>query len=177
MAAISNISLQFPGNLTDAKKDNNVLRLSFCSPRNTTNMSSKKRRFLSVSASYSDSPRKIDTANRVNVNGIHVAEAPLQAGKLANDPSAADEAIVTSLRGRFVEGKFVFRQIFVIRSYEIGPDKTATMETIMNFLQVSFTIQASTNNSVYRFHNYLHTLSFKPHTPNCILLHFCNIVH
>ncbi|KAG5031901.1 hypothetical protein JHK85_015883 [Glycine max] len=135
MAAISNISLQFPGNLTDAKKDNNVLRLSFCSPRNTTNMSSKKRRFLSVSASYSDSPRKIDTANRVNVNGIHVAEAPLQAGKLANDPSAADEAIVTSLRGRFVEGKFVFRQIFVIRSYEIGPDKTATMETLMNFLQ------------------------------------------
>lgn len=145
MAAISNISLQFPGNLTDAKKDNNVLRLSFCSPRNTTNMSSKKRRFLSVSASYSDSPRKIDTANRVNVNGIHVAEAPLQAGKLANE-SAADEAIVTSLRGRFVEGKFVFRQIFVIRSYEIGPDKTATMETLMNFLQVSFTIQASTNN-------------------------------
>ncbi|KAG4389861.1 hypothetical protein GLYMA_06G168100v4 [Glycine max] len=47
MAAISNISLQFPGNLTDAKKDNNVLRLSFCSPRNTTNMSSEKRRFLS----------------------------------------------------------------------------------------------------------------------------------
>ncbi|KAG5019577.1 hypothetical protein JHK87_015432 [Glycine soja] len=135
MAAISNISLQFPGNLTDAKKDNNVLRLSFCSPRSTTNMSSEKRRFISVSASYSDSPRKIDTANRVNVNGIHVAEAPLQAGKLANDPSAADEAIVTSLRGRFVEGKFVFRQIFVIRSYEIGPDKTATMETLMNFLQ------------------------------------------
>ncbi|KAG5035757.1 hypothetical protein AAZX31_04G180000 [Glycine max] len=134
MAAISNIGSHFPGNLSDAKKDNNVLRLSFCSPRNTTNMSNNKRRFLSVSASYNDSPRKMDTTNRVNVNGINVAEAPLQAGKLANE-SAADEAIVTSLRGRFVEGKFVFRQIFVIRSYEIGPDKTATMETIMNFLQ------------------------------------------
>ncbi|KHN23971.1 palmitoyl-acyl carrier protein thioesterase, chloroplastic-like isoform X1 [Glycine soja] len=134
MAAISIIGSHFPGNLSDAKKDNNVLRLSFCSPRNTTNMSNNKRRFLSVSASYNDSPRKMDTTNRVNVNGINVAEAPLQAGKLANE-SAADEAIVTSLRGRFVEGKFVFRQIFVIRSYEIGPDKTATMETIMNFLQ------------------------------------------
>ncbi|XP_051113156.1 palmitoyl-acyl carrier protein thioesterase, chloroplastic-like [Andrographis paniculata] len=39
------------------------------------------------------------------------------------------------LLGRFVEDRFVFRQSFVIRSYEIGPDKTATMETLMNLLQ------------------------------------------
>lgn len=37
--------------------------------------------------------------------------------------------------GRFVEARFVFRQAFVIRSYEIGPDQTATMETLMNLLQ------------------------------------------
>ncbi|CAA6659970.1 unnamed protein product [Spirodela intermedia] len=37
--------------------------------------------------------------------------------------------------GRFVEERFVYRQTFVIRSYEIGPDKTATMETLMNLLQ------------------------------------------
>ncbi|XP_020211217.2 palmitoyl-acyl carrier protein thioesterase, chloroplastic [Cajanus cajan] len=138
MAAISNIGLRFPGNLIDPKKENvattgGVFRVSFYTPRNT-NMSNVKRRFLSVTASYRDSPQKIDTANRVNVNGIHVAVAPPQGGKLANE-RAEDEAIVTSLRGRFVEAKFVFRQIFVIRSYEIGPDKTATMETLMNFLQ------------------------------------------
>lgn len=39
------------------------------------------------------------------------------------------------LVGRFVEDRFVYRQSFVIRSYEIGPDKTATMETLMNLLQ------------------------------------------
>ncbi|KAL9170120.1 hypothetical protein ABFS82_04G123200 [Erythranthe guttata] len=39
------------------------------------------------------------------------------------------------LLGRFAEDRFVFRQSFVIRSYEIGPDKTATMETLMNLLQ------------------------------------------
>ncbi|KAK7411006.1 hypothetical protein VNO78_02326 [Psophocarpus tetragonolobus] len=138
MAALSNIGLQFPGNLRDAKKKNVVtigefFRPSFYSPRNT-NMANDKPRFLLVSANYDDSPRKMGTAKKVNVNGVHVAEAPLQAGKLANE-SAADEAIVTSLRGRFVEGKFVYRQIFCIRSYEIGPDKTATMETLMNFLQ------------------------------------------
>uniref|UniRef100_A0A1D1Y1Q6 Acyl-[acyl-carrier-protein] hydrolase n=1 Tax=Anthurium amnicola TaxID=1678845 RepID=A0A1D1Y1Q6_9ARAE len=37
--------------------------------------------------------------------------------------------------GRFVEDRLVYRQTFVIRSYEIGPDKTATMETLMNLLQ------------------------------------------
>ncbi|KAL1553982.1 palmitoyl-acyl carrier protein thioesterase, chloroplastic-like [Salvia divinorum] len=39
------------------------------------------------------------------------------------------------LFGRFAEERFVFRQAFVIRSYEIGPDQTATMETLMNLLQ------------------------------------------
>ncbi|KAJ6764250.1 ACYL-[ACYL-CARRIER-PROTEIN] HYDROLASE [Salix koriyanagi] len=36
---------------------------------------------------------------------------------------------------RFVEDRLVYRQTFSIRSYEIGPDKTATMETLMNLLQ------------------------------------------
>ncbi|QCE14455.1 fatty acyl-ACP thioesterase B [Vigna unguiculata] len=130
MAAISSIRSQFPRNVNDSRKKN----VSFYAPCNITNVFNNKRRFLSVTASYSDNPRKMDTASRVNVNGIHVAEAPLRVGRLAKE-SAADEAIVTSLRGRFVEDKFVFRQIFVIRSYEIGPDKTATMETLMNFLQ------------------------------------------
>ncbi|GER35858.1 palmitoyl-acyl carrier protein thioesterase [Striga asiatica] len=46
-----------------------------------------------------------------------------------------DELSHEYLVGRFVEKRFVFRQSFVIRSYEIGPDKTATMETLMNLLQ------------------------------------------
>lgn len=162
MAAINNIGSQLGGNLSNAKKENvfttsEFLRLGFCSPHNTSNinMSNNKRRFLSVTATYNDSARKMDTANRVNVNGIHVAEAPLQGCKLAKE-SATDEATVTSLRGRFVEGKYVFRQIFVIRSYEIGPDRTATMETLMNFLQVSFTISESTITEYiisYHIHN------------------------
>lgn len=40
------------------------------------------------------------------------------------------------LLGGFAEDRFVYRQSFVIRSYEIGLDKTATMETLMNLLQV-----------------------------------------
>lgn len=37
--------------------------------------------------------------------------------------------------GRMVEDGFVFRQNFSIRSYEIGADRTASVETLMNHLQ------------------------------------------
>ncbi|KAL4295095.1 hypothetical protein AHAS_Ahas18G0293800 [Arachis hypogaea] len=60
-------------------------------------------------------------------------KAPLTLRKLKED--SAEEALVTCMHGRFQEGIFVYRQIFAIRSYEIGPDQTATMETILNFLQ------------------------------------------
>ncbi|GJT99051.1 acyl-ACP thioesterase [Tanacetum coccineum] len=38
--------------------------------------------------------------------------------------------------GRLVEDGFMFRQNFSIRSYEIGADHTASVETLMNHLQV-----------------------------------------
>lgn len=38
--------------------------------------------------------------------------------------------------GQIVQDGFVFRQNFSIRSYEIGADRTASVETLMNHLQV-----------------------------------------
>ncbi|KAJ8492749.1 hypothetical protein OPV22_014470 [Ensete ventricosum] len=38
-----------------------------------------------------------------------------------------------------VEGGVRYRQTVVIRSYEVGPDKTATLETILNLLQIKMT--------------------------------------
>ncbi|KAI3714731.1 hypothetical protein L6452_21690 [Arctium lappa] len=37
--------------------------------------------------------------------------------------------------GSLVKDGFVFRQNFYIRSYEIGPDRKALVETLMNYLQ------------------------------------------
>lgn len=74
----------------------------------------------------------------VNVNGAvavrvgHVSVAP---------PSSKDDGDAFGL-GKFVERRLVYRQQFVIRSYEIGPDRTATMETLMNLLQVHKYIQS-----------------------------------
>lgn len=38
--------------------------------------------------------------------------------------------------GRIVQDGLVFTQNFSIRSYEIGADRTASIETLMNHLQV-----------------------------------------
>lgn len=50
-------------------------------------------------------------------------------------PKRSNELVDSFSWGRIVEEGFVFRQNFSIRSYEIGADKTASIETMMNHLQ------------------------------------------
>ena len=40
-------------------------------------------------------------------------------------------------QGLITEGGVGYRQTVVVRSYEVGPDKTATLESILNLLQVT----------------------------------------
>ncbi|CAJ1975083.1 unnamed protein product [Sphenostylis stenocarpa] len=85
-----------------------------------------KRRFsLLVSASSNCSPRAVDT----NYAMKHV---PL--GNESTEHTPLDRII----RGSFVEEGFVYQQSFCVRNYQIGPDKTVTMETLMYFLQNDF---------------------------------------
>ncbi|KAG1330950.1 putative oleoyl-acyl carrier protein thioesterase 2, chloroplastic-like [Cocos nucifera] len=87
----------------------------------------------------------VDTVNGRKVNGVvHGSDASLYVGTGrgmglgAEDGGGMMVSVVSFKLGRFVEDRFVYRQAFVIRSYEIGPDETATMETLMNLLQVGF---------------------------------------
>lgn len=77
-----------------------------------------------------------ETINGKKLNGSHVGGIPYldQSNSECNDDQEPKNH--EYLMGRFVENRFVFKQSFVVRSYEIGPDKTATMETLMNLLQV-----------------------------------------
>ncbi|CAN6456296.1 unnamed protein product [Victoria cruziana] len=50
-------------------------------------------------------------------------------------PKRPDMLMETFGFGRIVHDGFVFRQNFPIRSYEIGADRTASIETLMNHLQ------------------------------------------
>ncbi len=60
-----------------------------------------------------------------------------------------DLSAVESFRqGRLVEGRRVYRQTFVIRSYEVGVDKAASIDTFMNHLQVSGSLKAFFPNAV-----------------------------
>ncbi|KAJ7957218.1 Acyl-[acyl-carrier-protein] hydrolase [Quillaja saponaria] len=132
MAATDSVRLCFLGNFSEAKKKN----VSFHSSTNFAIMSNNRGRFLPLIASASSSSfHSVDMINGKKVNGIYLGESQVTATKLINIEAGADAAINGSLHGRFVENRFVYRQTFVIRSYEIGPDKTATMETLMNLLQ------------------------------------------
>lgn len=108
----------------------------------------------SMKANNSSSSKSVDMINGKKVNGVHVgggngiqylgqanSTCEILKDKKSNiNQEEEAEAEQTCEAGRFVEDRYVFRQTFVIRSYEIGPDKTATMETLMNLLQVGFMI-------------------------------------
>jgi fatty acyl-ACP thioesterase B len=52
-------------------------------------------------------------------------------------PKRPDMLVDTFGFGRIIQDGMVFRQNFLIRSYEIGADRTASIETLMNHLQVT----------------------------------------
>ncbi|KAK7282071.1 hypothetical protein RIF29_10589 [Crotalaria pallida] len=131
-ASATTLGLKFPGNYVSNVNNNvvfnsgEVLKMSCMHSSHEINtlLNNNKRRFLSIGTLCSNSrSHRVERVNGTKGNVIH---APNE---------SAEEALLSISRGRFVEGMFVFRQIFVIRSYEIGPDKTVTMETLMNFLQ------------------------------------------
>lgn len=125
--AASNIRLySCPGYLCKAERKNKVLKMDLFASGNP-------RSSLSVKATSSF--RSVDIVNGKKVNGVYVGDVA-DVGRKSNDEFVKEDAPVhASLLGRFVEDRFVYRQSFIIRSYEIGPDKTATMETLMNLLQ------------------------------------------
>jgi len=107
-----NMGKQFLGNWCSAAKRSVVIN----SPCNTSTRYHTNRRFSLLVSECSHCSPVVNTKNGMK------------------DESTED--FVTFLRGRFVEDRFVYMQNFSVRSYEIGPDQTISMETLTNFLQV-----------------------------------------
>lgn len=81
----------------------------------------------------SKSPVKVDSLSQTaEAAVISVA----QNGLRQNIPTKK-QLVDPHRQGLIVEGGVGYRQTVVIRSYEVGPDKTATLESILNLLQVS----------------------------------------
>lgn len=107
----------------------------------------------------------VDMINGRKVNGVVFPNVDLSTRgiDLVKKSSSAvvnvPDPVQSWLLGRFVEDRFVYRQTFVIRSYEIGPDKTATMETLMNLLQVcSLSLSSSICHAVFSPANFLYAV-------------------
>ncbi|XP_023001057.1 palmitoyl-acyl carrier protein thioesterase, chloroplastic-like [Cucurbita maxima] len=79
--------------------------------------------------------RSVDLVNGKKVNGVHIPGEKKGSLFMEETHVEGNKPLHDCLLGRFVEENFVYGQTFIIRSYEIGPDKTATMETLMNLLQ------------------------------------------
>lgn len=66
----------------------------------------------------------------------HVAAAGGEPSRLAPPPAGS---LADRLRlGSLTEDGLSYKERFIVRCYEVGINKTATMETIANLLQVSF---------------------------------------
>ncbi|KAK4395585.1 Palmitoyl-acyl carrier protein thioesterase, chloroplastic [Sesamum angolense] len=133
MALMRNAALHFPKDLCHAERNHDTFGRVGCAG------GTRRRAAVKMKAS---SKTNVDTVNGKKVNGVHVeGRIPFldqRSAELLKDGESVYGAVEPNheyLLGRFVEDRFVYRQSFVIRSYEIGPDKTATMETLMNLLQ------------------------------------------
>ncbi|XP_074278481.1 palmitoyl-acyl carrier protein thioesterase, chloroplastic-like [Silene latifolia] len=136
--------------MTFSCKSFDLVNPRFCHPRkNNNNFEVGKIWNVNLyGLDRSDNPRSFvvnnksrrhnaDVVEGKKLNGISVGEAPylgLKKSQVINDEEEED-SVQSCMLGKFVEQRFVYRQTFIIRSYEIGPDKTATMETLMNLLQ------------------------------------------
>ncbi|XP_031247728.1 palmitoyl-acyl carrier protein thioesterase, chloroplastic-like [Pistacia vera] len=132
VARTSYVRLSFPENLFKEEKEivpMAMAKVGFCC---SLNLIRPKHGRLLVIASASNA-KSLDIMNGKKVNGIHVNEETRHQ-RLLNQ-RVADAPLHACLLGKFVEDRFLYRQTFIVRSYEIGPDKTATMETLLNLLQ------------------------------------------
>lgn len=60
----------------------------------------------------------------------------ITAEELRQNIPTKKRSVDTHRQGLIIEVGVGYRQTVVIRSYEVGPDKTATLESILNLLQV-----------------------------------------
>ncbi|KAL9271199.1 Palmitoyl-acyl carrier protein thioesterase, chloroplastic-like protein [Drosera capensis] len=85
-----------------------------------------------------DHGRSMATDNGKRVNGCTTVALPfdmLLEKKKENGKDHNDDHADRWTRGILVEEGSVFSQNFLVRSYDIGPDKNVRLERIMNFLQ------------------------------------------
>jgi hypothetical protein len=113
-----------------------------------------------LSSSTTTTPTKMTTFEELHSKhaGFNAVLGAIASFALAADKQRQSEQLLADKmelsaaesfrQGRLVEGRRVYRQTFVIRSYEVGVDKAASIDTFMNHLQVSGSLKAFFPNAV-----------------------------
>lgn len=129
MAALS-YTVSFPLNLKGCYDGNN----------NQQEMKTKGLKGLNLNGTFTASSKVntlsqstgFDSVSSVTGNGYISKEQIRQ-----NIPTKK-QLVDPYRQGLTIEGGVGYRQTLVIRSYEVGPDKTATLESILSLFQVIF---------------------------------------
>ncbi|XP_030973474.1 palmitoyl-acyl carrier protein thioesterase, chloroplastic-like [Quercus lobata] len=125
MAAFSYPSYLIRASSNTDSHDQNKQKLNNIRINGTSSMSSMKPDTLSQPAGVAST---YNSFTSVNGNSITTEE-------LRQNIPTKKRSVDPHRQGLIIEGGVGYRQTVVIRSYEVGPDKTATLESILNLLQ------------------------------------------
>lgn len=91
---------------------------------------------VGILPTHPDQEKLVDAGLSTWIGALATAVLAIEKQRRVTDGSKP-EVLDTMRRGKLVEDDLVYRQTFVIRSYEAGFDKSASIETIANLFQVT----------------------------------------
>ncbi|KAK4608554.1 hypothetical protein RGQ29_002098 [Quercus rubra] len=90
--------------------------------------------FIRASSNRDSHDQNKQKLNNIRINGTS-SIGNITAEELRQNIPTKKRSVDTHRQGLIIEVGVGYRQTVVIRSYEVGPDKTATLESILNLLQ------------------------------------------
>lgn len=106
------------------------------SNNNTRDPNKQKLHKIKINGTPSARPHKIDSLSQIAAGGAAASVAFAAKNIIRQNIPTKKQNIDAHRQGFIVEQGVGYRQTVVIRSYEVGPDKTATLESIFYLLQV-----------------------------------------
>ncbi|KAG8366679.1 hypothetical protein BUALT_Bualt17G0104600 [Buddleja alternifolia] len=118
-------------------------KLPFCTQCSTNQSGQKpnkhKLQCLKINGTKSFSPSKVDLLSQdhgIAITSVDTDENVHVFEQQVRQQIPTKKQLVDPYRqGMIIEEGVGYRQTVVVRSYEVGPDKTATIESLLNFLQ------------------------------------------
>lgn len=97
----------------------------------------KSRNNIKINGTSTKSTTKVDMASTwTSVASVSTENGYISEQQVRQNIPTTKQSVDHYRQGMSIEGGVGYRQRVVIRSYEVGPDKTATLESILNLLQV-----------------------------------------